>query len=505
METGDETNMQFDLSPVSGNNHISNSGFTSSADWTFGTNWSHNSGDQTAAAAAATSAQNLTQEILDPAGDDVIRQYTYWLVMFTVSEYTSGSLVCKLGGTTIITDVEAEGQYFAQVYFDSAPANSEISFCGGVGDPFTGEIDNVIVYQYSTLGWRIKECGDGGEVVVNESTGEGVTYLENSGLLTTSKVELVASPNGAALVTIDWDGYVELIPDCYCICIFDTTEYNRNLIMNGGFDDGSVWTIQNTGVAGWSIGSGVATHATGGAVGSDYLIQQFDYSLQSLQSYTLEFTVDSGSVQVYLIPLVGSDVLLGTFTAGTHTVTIDVPASVTYTGIEFEQSEVDACVLDDVSIFVEAETIVCEYESGCIHLREQHSCSVVLSWVDSVNSHGFNYEDFAQPFTYRLIARLRAGSYNTEQSQIRNSDGTKRLYYADSLKVELFQTTQLPEHVHDALRLAFFHNTVLIDGAAYVASDDSEYTAQTARRTSELTSATINVERKQQFTKRRDV
>ena len=125
--------------PTEGANVVINGDFTTDSDWSKGTGWTISGGS-----ANCDGSQTGTTS-LTPSLDNVVNNVTY-IVEYTISNYTSGSISIKLGNTGYGAVRTANGTYTEEIKalattFPRSQINANSSF--------TGSIDNVSVKEYT--------------------------------------------------------------------------------------------------------------------------------------------------------------------------------------------------------------------------------------------------------------------------------------------------------------------------------------------------------------------
>lgn len=330
VHSGDSTPFQLGISEVSGVNLVSNGTFASDTVWTKGSGWtislnraSHSSGGGT-----------LSQSVSGLTGS------TYYKITFNVSGYSnSQTTTVTFAGDTVKT-FNANGSYTVYWFTDATLSATTIGFTPHTSTSLV--IDDVVIYEMSTVTYGIKDIND--QVVKTVSDGTGVTYYQNT-----------------ASVEVDWSDIEE---GCYRLFIIDNstnhfedadtgnfetsesgwnvTEGNKvlltrtdaevsdllgsykgeilitgaELVTNGDFSSSTGWSINPNG---FSIGSGVLTHA-GAASGS----VNRAISLTVGKKYRITFTVNS-----YTAIGGGSSVFIGTNIASHR---VDISGAGDYVG-----------------------------------------------------------------------------------------------------------------------------------------------------------------------------
>ena len=176
----------------------------------------------------------------------------YYKITYTISGRTAGTLTPKATSTS--GDVaSSNGTHTTYITSNGV----DLVFSPSID--FDGSIDNVSVYEVGVIF----------NYYISDVEGVNVTDLNNY-------TETIV--NDHVIVEFPWD-YQDLTPGCYKICISALS--TDDLIVNGSFDDDSVWQgplgselLTNgdfsvdanwTKGTGWTIGGGVGNHASGSA------------------------------------------------------------------------------------------------------------------------------------------------------------------------------------------------------------------------------------------------
>ena len=443
-----------------GSNYIANGNFASSSGWTVGANWAIGSGKATYTSGASNA---LTRDT------DIALVAGYYLVKFDYTTLDSGrlNLAVSLGGVAVSTLGGLLGSGFVSQTFYLfkylTPSNNTLSFTGATYD---FEIDNVEVYRLSEVGFEIQDCDT--EVAEHtETNGTSVDYFETGNVL--DGEDLPTTQTGYAIVTFDWDGY-SLSDGCYKVCMTDEALTNAEYIRNGGFADDDFWSISNTGASGWAIGAGVAQHTPGGAAGDDVLSQTVN--LSDDLCYLLEFDVASvsGSGDKVFSIYDQNDVLLGSQTISSFPDTFSLLISnkaVTTLKIVCNAAGLRVASIDNVTLTYDS----CEacVETECFSLKSdwdayaeaRKMCNILITGYNANSAFGFPVR---YSFIGRVFGKIRNGRYpDVENTEYRDLDGVVSLQYNDNEKIQELQIFEVPERVHDWLRLALRSQSLTIN------------------------------------------
>lgn len=142
---------------------VSNGAFDDGTDWTLGANWSIGSGTLTHSAGS-------TGTVSQPSGDqaDTLVLSEYYLVSYTISSYSAGSVSISTGSSGTPTSNSADG-YYEEVLQCLGSTTIVITPTSS----FVGSIDNISIMKLTAKAitedlatWQFAE-GDGGWVLVN--------------------------------------------------------------------------------------------------------------------------------------------------------------------------------------------------------------------------------------------------------------------------------------------------------------------------------------------------
>ena len=255
-----------------------------------------------------------------------------------------------------------------------------------------------------------------------------------------------------------------LADGCYKIC---TGILSANLILNGTFSTDTVWTKG----AEWSIGSGKATYNgfSDDAIyqninlieGKRYLVK---YSIVNAATFNCRIRVD-----------IGSGVLIG-FTGqwhqavGTYTEYFisNYTGSFRFDFLVDNQHAGDAATIsiDNVSMGI----YECDVSSECVSIADEWPCTKLMRWIGSQDGPayalGFDWED-GLSFSLRLDMLLRKANYEEEVEDFIDSRGHRSIFIGSSSKTYEVFIDEVPEYIHDAIRIAKLSDYFLIDNVEY--------------------------------------
>lgn len=160
-----------------GANIITNGAFAADSDWTKGTGWTIAGGVAVHAApnvGTALSQNPNTQKSVVPA----IKPNTTYLVTYTISTFTSGSLTVSVGGASG-TARTAAGTYSELITTEAGLSNLLIAFTADATSDFDGEIDSVTMREKITDGiFKLYPLADTEENIILDLTDGWEGYLD---------------------------------------------------------------------------------------------------------------------------------------------------------------------------------------------------------------------------------------------------------------------------------------------------------------------------------------
>lgn len=112
-----------------------------------------------------------------------------------------------------------------------------------------------------------------------------------------------------------------------------------------------------------------------------------------------------------------------------------------------------------------------EYCSECFDLD---NCGVsnsqeylYLEWTNNDDGFGMNYTSVPLVHSLWIKAALRNADYPYEEDYFTTSSGTHFPVYVDSVKTIEMWAHDLPEYIHDALRIGVVHDSFTVNGKEY--------------------------------------
>jgi len=169
--------------------------------------------------------------------------------------------------------------------------------------------------------------------------------------------------------------------------------------------------------------------------------------------------------------------ITGTLTVNLFNTTFDITEAGDYfrylaspddvTGAELEFSTLIGTNLsiNDISVI----DVAPEFCSECLNVKTDWGCSTnILSWTNNETAFGIDYENFVYTQFMRLESKLWKPKYITEQEDFTDNAGSRTLLWARSRKQFDLTIRDVPEYIHDALRLGVIHDTFNIEGEQYI-------------------------------------
>lgn len=259
-----------------------------------------------------------------------------------------------------------------------------------------------------------------------------------------SSVNITAYYNGETPATMLYQSNVIEAQKYYFIEI-NVTVTDGQLQING-FDD--IISINSTG--NYTFYSKAVTN-TIALVPSVYLGKMFIGSIEIVQMYELP---------TYEIREKGTDTLVYTFDG------IGAVATSGYSVAEIDWTGLDGCY------YLKLNASGIDYYTKTLRITTNTDCTVLLSWTNNDNAFGFEFVNTTFNPIWRGVAKVWKANYEADKNEYyTDSKGTRIALYVRSVKKKLLTINEVPEYVHDALRLAVKSDTLFIDGSQYVVED----------------------------------
>jgi|DEB0MinimDraft_6_1074348.scaffolds.fasta_scaffold01325_3 hypothetical protein len=211
-------------------------------------------------------------------------------------------------------------------------------------------------------------------------------------------------------VTLDWDSY-SLSDGCYCLCVKDESDITNNYVKNGTFANTNFWAFTNVGASGWNIATNELNKAKDATSGTDKAETTLITALDATECYVLSFDLnsDNGSeVEVRYDTATVTDQLLETVTIpiGASTAEIDI------TGLDitvlklWAASDDEEFSIDNLVLAKGADCVNCSCLSSCISLSANHDNTIMqgcnLLLEGTCDNNAFGFNFTDLSFTHRL-------------------------------------------------------------------------------------------------------
>lgn len=464
LERDDQTAFEVGVSAVDNVELVTAGDFSTACgvDWTCGANWSIAAGQATKSAGGANPIDQPVQ----------IMATRYYRITFNLVAKNDDTLTLSLGGNTVQTYAAGvtTGTKTEYILLNTI-TDLKISF--SMLSAGTAVIDDVTLVEFSSLGYQLVDCDDL-RIAYQQFDNTGVVY---------------ATTTVRALV--DWDNAVD--DGCYKICIHDS---QGEFVVNGQFFEDAFWTL----AAEWSIAGGVLSVANGTAAPS-IASQTLLHPLLSQCCYTITLDVSNHVAGDVLVELGGIN--YGTVSAdGSFSFLIDLtgqPDAALLELIGKGEAVSDTMDIDNVSIALSGDTTgettiqccpgVC---SECFKLADEWDCTFLLSWTNSDNAFGFNYNPLVFTQFLRLEGKFRNPVWDIDKQTHLSSSGAQDMLYARVLEKKDFIVREIPDYLHAALAIGLSHDTFKVDGFENINNEDTYEPDH--RKSSLLSPVTVELE-----------
>lgn len=135
----------------------------------------------------------------------------------------------------------------------------------------------------------------------------------------------------------------------------------------------------------------------------------------------------------------------------------------------------DILYIKSVEIYTEQEQEVEVAKSDCIHIKESHACTQLITYRNERNYAGLIYQNESPEiqFKFRIPVVFFRPRFPKTQQALDLSDATIALN--SQIKVQrLFDTDFLPGYIHKKLNLIFAHHYIEIDNQTWVCEEEYE-------------------------------
>lgn len=376
--------------------------------------------------------------------------------------YALGSQISlKIGGNTvmIIDDVQSDATG-TKTFYGVADGTDSLAVEIYADANLSATFANFKIYQSSNIVFFILNCEDDEIVYASEFS------------------DIIQTGTNQLKLSVDWanvgDGYT-CNNGCYYIGGVADVGIPINLMLerfnNNNFDSATDWVLG----AGWSITSGSAVVVAGGAprvLEQNNLANNFSSGL----SYTIMFQLSAYTSGNATLELFNGTTLIyssgffsaqpsGLFTINTGILTDNCDV------MKFTSTANANYAITYITAYIDIDFSDVGLRTDCFKVAESHECTVKLSGTNLDNAFGINFaSNFYNPFV-RVQGQLRTPTYEDDSEVEEDSLGVNRMIYFNSNKIYTLHLYQLPEYLHDFIRLLKGYDTFLIDGEQYFPTD----------------------------------
>ena len=304
-------------------NSVTNGTFADGTGWTAGANISITGGTAHFTGSSGSLYQSVSSIALG-------RRY---VVTYQISSYTSGSIVARFGGSAVSGGIRTAAGVYSDTLFQTVSGNTNLIFDKDVDSSFTGEIDNVHLYE-------IPAYFAGNTTTNNHSVGwSKIDALPNTTSDTTS-IKLIATASGDSVwQNIKLASGVNTFHGLEAGNKYTVEAWARGSGIRGANvipDTAAYFSAPYGGVTYWSVSRGAltwnsgtedATFTVNDAVGVQYIAKSTP--LTTTKAYSIKFKAKSSNLTTSLN--------ITYYTAYTNIVAIKNPAlTTTYQNYEFQ-------------------------------------------------------------------------------------------------------------------------------------------------------------------------
>ncbi len=130
------------------------------------------------------------------------------------------------------------------------------------------------------------------------------------------------------------------------------------------------------------------------------------------------------------------------------------------------------------------------YKSECLNVQTAWSNTVLLSWENNEATFGFDYNNLVYTHYLRLKGKLWHPRFPKEKKNVFvDSAGNRLNLYSRTKKEMVFNISEVPDYIHDALAIALEHDSFNVDSVQYV-NEENDYNPNW-RKTSRLAPSEI--------------
>ena len=442
VQSGDKTQFQLKIEPcASSPDIVSNGNFSSSTDWSVGSNWAIAGNEAThTAGVGGTLTQNVP-----------FTSSLYYRIIVGFSNITSGSCAVKCGLLTRGT-VSADGVYeFEQ---SGALLGTGLNFVAS--SDFQGVINyvSVLVYKVDKL-----KC------IIYDLQGNQQIILDNTDGYFSIKAPYLT-------VTIDWTA-LGLAYGCYYIGVCDECTNTCSQLYLAGDDwyNSNFWTktVNNNATTTFTLSGNAWTYASTSGTGWGRIVSQAN--LCNGRTYKISYKVKGLTGDATVTPKCGTTSGTTRTTNGTYTDTI-VSNGTTFEFYVASSTNPSGLIIYDFTFSGIESQLTSDYYSNKFSYKETWDCTKMISAVCNENSFGmgFNLTGFIP--RVRVESKIILSHYPKTRVKTKDSLGAKKVDYFTGDKNWRLKILRVPEYVMDFLSLLTGFDHWYIDSDEFFCSED---------------------------------
>jgi hypothetical protein len=317
--------------------------------------------------------------------------------------------------------------------------------------------DNISISQYSNAIFFI----------ANSDDDSAAYYSELSDIL-------MSNTQDQMKISVDWSKVD--CNGCYYISILENVEFPENIgaekIINGNFDTDTDWSKGT----GWSISGGKAIMSIAG-LGGD-LVQLLANDNQLSYGLCYQFSIEvsdyfQGEFQVAIGQTGSSKELLSQPISANGVYTFEVSSSKNTISIRPTGTGFQSYKIDNVSCIIDLACSGYKFRTDDFTVSDSFDCSIKLSGYNNDSAFGIDFVGLNYNPIIRVNGELTFPFFDGEKVNEENSFGvSENLYFKSEMKRNLF-LSNLPEYLHNFIRLLIGYDIFLIDDTEYISLDPS--------------------------------
>lgn len=394
--------------------------------------------------------------------------YKVEIDVFSFVSGTNGQKIrFKIGGLVVLEldETVVNTGRFTMLGFNTDSPFDEFEI--EVDDDIDCSFDNLVISQYSNSIFYI----------VDASNDQAVYFSSIDEVL-------VSATQDQMKISVDWSNAD--CNSCYYIAITEDVDLSENIggdkITNGDFKNDTEWTKGS----GWSISVGQAIIAL--PSGSGDLSQSlsrantfssgicYDITFTILNYGIGDCTIELGSTSSPLVKISSPAYT----SAGTHTWNTGI------LGTSFDIFSVLAGVdlqswsIDNISAIIDIECTGYKFRTDNFYVSDSFDCNVKLSGFNNDNAFGIDFIGLNYNPIIRVPGELTTPFFDGEKVNEEDSLGNSESLYFKSNQLSNLFLYQLPNHLHNFIRLLIGYDSFLIDDVGYIAQD-ADYSPESER------------------------